>query len=201
MEDYYKLLGIERNASPEQIKKAYRMMAKKYHPDSGTGHEETFKKISGAYEILIDPVKKTDYDRKLTEKEIWGSSYGKRTSRTSYWEYDPWDDWQKMWNDFFGSGYGRARRQPKKKGPQDIHATAKVTPDEAAKGCTKKVHVRYKDTVNGSWLNDYWVSRSFQVKIPPRTPDGTLIRLKGVGKPTEIGGSGNVIVRVRYKYV
>ena len=76
-DDYYKLLGVEKNASQEEIKKAYRKMALKYHPDRNPGDknaEEMFKKVSEAYEVLSDPQKRQQYDQ--FGKEGMNSSFG-----------------------------------------------------------------------------------------------------------------------------
>ncbi len=66
--DFYKLLGVARNATPEEIKKAFREKAKIYHPDKNTGAQELFKKITEAYETLIDPEKRRIYDRYIKNK-------------------------------------------------------------------------------------------------------------------------------------
>ncbi len=103
--DYYKTLGVSRSASQEEIKKAYRQMAVKYHPDKNKGDkkaEERFKEISEAYEVLKDPGKRKKYDRlgadwdKYQDAEAPGSGFsrawsGPRGGRTFHFEGDPGD--------------------------------------------------------------------------------------------------------------
>ena len=110
MEDYYKILGVERNASQDDIKKAYRNLAKTHHPDVG-GNEEEFKKISAAYEVLSDEQKRTNYDN--------GGSGG----------FDP----------FMGGGFGFnpfANQQVK---GRDIKIDLTLTLEEIYRGVNKKI--------------------------------------------------------------
>ena len=85
MKDYYKLLEVDRDASDEQMRKSYRKLALKYHPDRNPGNpqaEENFKEIAEAYGVLIDPVKRSEYDRWLgTGAQEWRTGGGFRYSR------------------------------------------------------------------------------------------------------------------------
>src|SRR5215212_4596238 len=90
-EDYYKVLGVKRDAKPEEIKKAYRKMARKHHPDVNPGDksaEERFKKITEAYDVLSDPKKRKVYDRfgqysdNLADAAARGASPGGAGGRT-----------------------------------------------------------------------------------------------------------------------
>ncbi len=69
--DFYRILGVARDATPQEIKKAFREKAKKFHPDINRGSQEYFKKVIKAYEILIDPEKRKNYDRKLENRSIF----------------------------------------------------------------------------------------------------------------------------------
>lgn len=81
--------------------------------------------------------------------------------------------------------------------PQDLRATVKITASEARDGCSKKIHVHYKDMENGNVYNKFRVDKSYLAEIPAGAYDGMKIRLQGAGKPPEAGGSGNVIVTVK----
>jgi molecular chaperone DnaJ len=112
--DPYKTLGVEKNAGPEVIKKAYRNLARKYHPDVNPGDkaaEEKFKELSMAYDILSDPAKKSEYDNlgreAFFEKGFGGTGYRPNFDSSSF----PWDE---IFGDIFGSSRrstGRGTRQ------------------------------------------------------------------------------------------
>jgi curved DNA-binding protein len=92
-QDYYKILGVERNASPEELKRAFRKLAMKHHPDRNLGDksaEEKFKQINEAYEVLSDPQKRSRYDQ-------LGESYNRWQQNSAGRETFNWDDW-------FGAG-------------------------------------------------------------------------------------------------
>ncbi len=108
MEDYYKILGVSREASKEEIKKAYRNLAHKHHPDKG-GDEKTFKKISEAYHVLADEKKREQYDR-FGKSGPSASGFGGGFSQQDF-------DMSDIFEDLFG--FSRGRRRKSKKG-EDI---------------------------------------------------------------------------------
>ncbi len=113
MEDYYKILGISKNASKDEIKKAYRKLAHKHHPDKG-GDEKTFKKISEAYHVLSNDKKREQYD-------MFGKSGPSAGSSSSYSGFDGFShvdfDFGDIFEDFFG--FSRGKRRKTKRG-EDI---------------------------------------------------------------------------------
>lgn len=153
--DYYKTLGIEKNASADEIKSAYRKLAKKYHPDLNQDNKEAasekFKEISEAYEVLADPKKKQMYDRYGYE----GVSQQFGQGGFSWSNFSHMDDLSDILNDFFGGGFsggggsifesffggGRRRSQSVRKG-SDLTVHLKLTLEEMYSG-TKKT-VKYK---------------------------------------------------------
>jgi molecular chaperone DnaJ len=150
MADYYELLGVGRDASSEAIKKAYRKLAVKYHPDKNPGNkeaEEKFKEISHAYEILSDPEKRRQYDQ-------FGESafqYGAGRPGGFGGFHDPFDIFREVFGGGFGDafegmfGFGGSRR----KGPQrgrDLEYGIELDFLEAARGTTKQIKVRKLET-------------------------------------------------------
>jgi len=144
--DYYEILGIPKNASADDIKKAYRELAKKYHPDvnKDSGAEEKFKELSEAYAVLSDPQKREVYDQ-----------YGKagvdgRYSREDIFNEDIFRDifngfggFDDIFDIFFGGG--RRRRTPERKFvPRDISTSVTIDLGEAFKGDEKKIEIGRK---------------------------------------------------------
>jgi len=112
MKDYYKILGIEKSASKADIKKAFRTLAGKYHPDKKSGDEAKFKEISEAYSVLSDDKKRAEYD-------TYGRSYAAGGNASANWggfqgaqgfEFDISDIFENF-GDMFGGGFGGGRRQ------------------------------------------------------------------------------------------
>jgi molecular chaperone DnaJ len=139
MKDYYEILGISRNATDDDIKKAYRRLALKYHPDRNPGDktaEERFKEINEAYACLSDPQKRANYDRFGTAEGVGADfgfgGFGDFTSSFS-------DIFGDIFSDFFGDFTGRQRRRPTK--GQDLRYDLEVTLEEAVFGTQKKLSI------------------------------------------------------------
>ena len=132
--DYYKTLGLDRTASADQIKRAYRKLAQKYHPDKNPDDaeaEEKFKECSEAYSVLSDPKKKKEYDQFGHVNPATGRQHA--PGGFSGFE-DIFGGFGDMFGDFFGGS--KSRRQPR---PADLHGNLHLTFDEAVFGCTKSV--------------------------------------------------------------
>lgn len=147
--DYYEVLGVSKDATEEDIKKAYRTLAKKYHPDLNPGDkqaEEKFKECNEAYEVLSDADKRSKYDRfgQAGVDPSYAASHGGGPGGFEGGDFDLGD----ILNSFFGGmgggfgGFGGQRRNPNapQRG-QDIQTTVTVSFEEAAKGCRKTVEV------------------------------------------------------------
>jgi molecular chaperone DnaJ len=134
--DYYEILGVSRNATKVEIKKAYRKLAMKYHPDRNPGDkeaEEMFKKINEAYQVLSDDEKRAIYD-KYGKEGLEGRGYTQ--------DFD-FSDIFDMFNDIFGDGFGNSREEIQM--PYDLDKAYEVTLEfeEAAYGVSKEIEIEY----------------------------------------------------------
>lgn len=202
--DYYKTLGVPRTATADEIKKAFRKLARTHHPDAG-GDEAKFKEINEAYEVLSDDKKRKLYDQYGTANENhipqgWGGGavnvediFGGGAGGFGSWadilesirhgEGAFGSDW-----DFNGSGFGGAR-QPRPRKGQDMNVTLNVTFNEAFSGAEKRVTVRVPGRGE---------SETLTVKIPAGAVDGGRLRFKGKGGPGENGGaSGDLLITTK----
>ena len=196
--DYYSVLGISKSATKAEIKKAYRNLAKKYHPDKTNGNsalEEKFKEISEAYEVLSHDENRKKYDELganwKNQQQAGGSGgfdYSQYYANTGgqgghqSFEGDP-EMFSEFFNNIFGGGYSRSggRRQTARKG-QNYMAEMDMTLEEAYHGGTRILNV------NGKKL---------RIKTKQGTKDGQKIKLVGKGSPGLNGGpSGDLYITI-----
>ncbi|MFQ5645424.1 MAG: DnaJ C-terminal domain-containing protein [bacterium] len=198
-DDYYSILGINKNASPEEIKKAYRKLALKYHPDRNRGEnaENRFKKISEAYAVLSNPQKKKQYD------SFGSEGFHRRFSADDIFRGFDIDEIFKDFNlgSFAGSSGGRHYRQngtfrgndflnsvgsrPVK--GQDLRYEITIAFIESVLGASKTITKR-----SGS------ETREISIRIPPGITDGKSLRIKGQGSPGIMGGTaGDLFLEIR----
>lgn len=136
MKDYYKILGVSSDVSQDELKKAFRKLALKYHPDHNPDSkisEDKFKEINEAYSCLNDPVKRANYDR-------YGSSEGPSSSGFGFATGTPFGDiFGDIFDDFFGGGFNRGKSRPVK--GDDLRYDLEITLEEAAFGVDKSIKV------------------------------------------------------------
>ena len=193
--DYYEILGVSKNASDDEIKKAYRKLAIKYHPDKNPGDkeaEEKFKEINEAHDVLSDKQKRARYDQ-FGHAGVGGgaaggnpfgnggSPFGNFNGQTFNFDFGGAGGFDDILSNLFGFGGGA--RRPRR--GADLQTSVTLTFEEAIFGTTKEVDV------NGE---------SIKLKIPEGIDDGMSIRLRGKGGEAPEGGEkGDLYVRIRVK--
>ncbi|MGB5529499.1 MAG: J domain-containing protein [Ignavibacteriaceae bacterium] len=206
--DYYKILGVDKSATKEEISKAFRKLALKYHPDKNPNNkaaEEKFKEITEAHEVLSDPEKRKKYDTlgaNWNQYQTSGggfedffSQFGGRRGGGTTFEYS--GDFGDMFggssgfSDFFDSLFGQrggrgsdfyGAQRGREKG-QDFEATLYISLEEAYNGASKEV------LINGKKL---------RIKIDPGTKDGSKLRLKDQGSASRSGiVSGDLYLTIK----
>lgn len=172
--DYYKILGVDRSASEADIKKAFRKLAHKYHPDVSKEKdaEAKFKDVNEAYQTLSDPEKKAAYDQLGQRRE--GSSF------------EPPPGW---------GGFGGGARAARPQAGEDLNAEVQITPEQAFNGTTVSISLREpEETTDGRVRH---VTKTLEIKVPAGTIDGQKMRVTGKGGPGYNGGSnGNLYITI-----
>ncbi|MES2309806.1 MAG: DnaJ C-terminal domain-containing protein [Verrucomicrobiota bacterium] len=211
--DYYDVLGLSRNASDEEIKKAFRKLARQYHPDVAKNKataEEKFKAINEAHEVLSDPEKRKKYDAlgenwNHPERQASSSHGGFRGSSDEASEFHfNGTGFSDFFEQFFGNhgqpsgDFGRTSHRPNgapiAQHGQDIEGNILVTLEEILHGSTRTIQLQHTDPkTRQSTL------QTLRVKIPPGVREGQLIRLSGKGEEGMGGGdSGHLYLRVKF---
>jgi curved DNA-binding protein len=209
-EDYYKTLGIDRSSSADEIKKAYRKLALKFHPDRNPGNkeaEEQFKKISEAYAVLSDQEKKKQYDtfgsqafsQKFSQEDIFrnfdfssifrdlgfGGGGGTGEDFTRVFMGGRQQAGRDSFSDFLGGQ--RYSQQPRPHKGGDLEYNLSITLEEAYTGSEKRVSLRKGNE-----------TEEIQFKIPKGISSGQKLRLSGKGNPGAYGGpNGDLYINVK----
>lgn len=198
--DYYEVLGIDKNASDDEIKKAYRKKAKEYHPDlhPGDAHAEAcFKEVNEAYEVLSDSDKKARYDQfgHAGVDPNFGAGQG-----GGFGGGFGFDDLGDLFGSFFGGFGGRSANPNAPRAGSDVQTRVTISFEEAAKGCKRKVDVSVVDTCpecNGTGAKAGSTPKSCPdcggrgvVNVQQRTPFGVIQSQKTCPK---CGGRGKYV--------
>lgn len=194
--DYYQVLGVKKGATAEEIKKAYRKLAVKYHPDKNPGDkgaEERFKEINEAYAVLSDPQKKTQYD------QFGSTGFHQRYSQEDIFRgFDVGDIFKDMgfgtediFSRIFGGGFqGGGRYRARKQRGEDYSMDLHIGFREAATGGEKRV----------SFLRN-GVKEELSVKIPAGIDNDAKLRIQGKGAQGQSGGPpGDLYLSIKVEH-
>ena len=205
--DYYETLGVNKSADKEAIKRAYRKLAKKYHPDTNAGNphaEEMFKDVTEAYNVLSDEKKRKLYDEfgfaglqegfsEEAARQAAQGGFGGFGEPFTHQEFHfengsgDMDDIFSMFGDMFSHGGSARGRSSSRKG-SDVMADLTISFDEAVFGCEKSISLQ--DPATGKVSN-------LSIHIPAGIESGKTVRLKGQGNPGRNGGAaGDVLLKV-----
>src|SRR5205085_6690771 len=183
--DYYDILGVNKSATDEELKKAYRNLAKKYHPDKNKGNKEAenkFKEISEAYAVLSDKEKRAQYDRLGAEAFSGGNPFGAGGFDFS------------QFAEQFARASGRGRAGGRRGGGagggpagftdifSDLFGGAETGPERGG-DAEAELTIDFRDAVLGATMDLRVNGSSIKVKIPEGIADGQRIRLRGKGAP------------------
>lgn len=206
-EDYYRILGVRRDASQAEIQKAYRELARKYHPDLNPDDKDATKKfqqIQAAFDVLGNPEKRELYDR-------YGSSFetGGTGPRTYTWTYSPGEggtgdfDFSQFFGERFGEGGETGSIFEELFRTATNRAGRTTARGRRGADITSEIEIPFQTAVAGGevQINVHRSSgqtETISVKIPPGIEDGQKIRLRGQGEPGSRGGpAGDLILEAR----
>jgi len=186
--DYYKIMGVKKDASEKEIKLAYRKLARKYHPDLNkeANAEERFKEMGEAYEVLRDPAKRAEYDQYRKQSEF--NQRNQQSGGQSHQSYQ--GQGAQFDNDFFESLFGHARYQPQPMAGHNYEGKINVSLEEAYTGTVKQLQVPVEQ-------NNETSMQTLKVKIPAGIKSGQQIRLAGKGAAGVNGGPrGDILLTI-----
>ncbi len=194
--DYYQTLGVNKNASKDEIKIAFRKLAHQYHPDKGGGNEQKFKEVSEAYTVLGDDKKRQQYDTfGSAGPSGGGGGYGGNYGGFNGQDFGGFDFSQFQrgnggmefdLGDIFGDIFGGGRRQRVRKG-QDITVDLEISFSESVFGVEKEFSL----TKNHSSK-----AEKIKVKVPADINNGETIRLRGAGETIPDGQPGDLYISI-----
>ncbi|MDO4683057.1 MAG: J domain-containing protein [Lautropia sp.] len=210
--DYYKILGVSKEANPDEIRKAYRRLARKYHPDVSEEPDAARRmaEVNEANTVLSDPEKRAEYDALGSATQFgqgefrpppgWGSGQARADGDfADHFRQQGAEEYSSFFEDLFGRGqhFRRAGPAPDMRG-SDQHATIEMTVPESYSGTKRVLHLRTIDLdENGRAVER---TRELEVSIPKGVREGQMIRLAGKGQPgIGKGQPGDLLLQVRFR--
>ena len=212
--DYYEILGVAREATQDEIKRAYRRLARKYHPDVSkeSDAEDRFKELGEAYEVLKDPEKRAAYDQ-LGANWQAGQEFHPPPNWDAGFEFSGGDfspgerqAFSEFFESLFGRGFGREAHDPRGPIPnagyhlagEDHHAKVLIDVEDSYRGATREISLRAPELdAAGRLINK---SRTLSVNIPKGVKQGQRIRLTGQGGAgVGNGPAGDLYLEIEFK--
>jgi curved DNA-binding protein len=204
-QDYYKTLGIEKNARQDEIQRAYRKLARKYHPDinRSSDAEDTFKHINEAYEVLGDPEKRKKYDQLGSGWNSGSKGYSTPGTENVHFSFSTGDPGQfsDFFHNLFGGGWNLDDTAAMQGGGvrrgrgRDHESRVDILLSEAYHGVRKSIEM--ERVVPGADGRPQKTRKIYEVAIPPGVTEGSLVRLSGQGGSGSGGGeAGDLYLRV-----
>ena len=194
--DYYKTLGVDKSASKEDIKKAFRKLAHEHHPDKG-GNAEKFKEVSEAYSVLSDDSKRSQYDTYGSTGPGTGGFGGQQYQGGNGFEGFDFSGFQggqnvdfdlgDIFGEFFGGGFGQRMRKGR-----NISVDLEISFHESVFGAEKQI--RFSKVSGGKMKEE-----KFTVTIPPDISDGQTLRLPNAGEEIKDGANGDLLMKIHVK--
>ncbi|MEJ2115007.1 MAG: DnaJ C-terminal domain-containing protein [Gammaproteobacteria bacterium] len=208
--DYYKIMGVDRDANHDDIKRSYRKLARKYHPDVSKekNAEDKFKEVGEAYEVLKDPEKRAAYDQLGANWQAgqdfqpppdWDAGF--EFSGGGYTQADNVafsDFFETLFGQGFGSSRGKRAYQGYQARGEDHHAKVLIDLEDSYQGTEREITLRTPIIDNdGRVINK---ERKLSVKIPKGVKQGQKVRLVGQGSPGIAGGEpGDLFLEIEFK--
>lgn len=198
--DYYKIMGVSQHVTPQELKTAYRRLARKYHPDVSKEPDATekFKEVGEAYEVLKDPEKRKIYDQYQANPQQHTQGQYQHThhdaSSSPHWQYDDiaGGDGSDFFEFLFGGGRGFQQHARPQAG-QHYEGSVDISLEEAYLGTVKEIQIPVEKDGQMSM-------QVLRVKIPAGVQSGQKIRLTGQGAPGRHGGpKGDLYLKVQIK--
>jgi curved DNA-binding protein len=212
--DYYKIMGVTRKAKPDEIKRSYRKLARKYHPDVSkeANAEAKFKELQEAYAVLKDPEKRAAYDQLgsnwKSQQEFrpppeWGQQFGGFQFHSDFGGGGgAASGFSDFFDSLFGGGFtrgraGGARREFKARG-QDVHSKIAISLEDAFNGTTQTIRLQIPE-INQQGMQ-HFTTKTLKVKIPQGIATGQQIRLTGQGGEGVGGGpNGDLYLEITFR--
>lgn len=180
-QNFYEILGVDKSASTEEIKKAYRKLALEHHPDRG-GNQEKFKLLNEAYQVLSDPQKRAAYDQFGSQAFSNGDFRGSQNTGGEYSGFGGFEGFD--FSSSFSGGLGDIFGDFFSQAFSTVQAEVEITPAQAVLG--DKISLK----VDG---------QTIELDIPSGAHDGTQFRIRGAGRATRNGQKGDLIISIRVK--